>query len=531
MSLFRGAQEAAVSNDGASRPGLLRGTRTKAENRRWTGNVIHHQGFQLAAVPAGRVGVHLGRLGDTRIPCPYDPKHTVYKSKLEKHLSICNAKQTEFPPYIVQNINAPTEVETCLRRPLSEIPKDTLMRVIDKVNSLYEKHIEGKISEVPEQPIHAAILEEFCEGDRMETSRRHMRQASSILHLAEKSGLVNDRTCYVELGAGKGQLSYYMGTAWCDELTASSVVVIDRAALRHKRDNKLRTAVERIRADLAHLVLAKVERIAEATAVVGFAKHLCGVATDFALRCVTADSILPQTRGIVLATCCHHRCEHAQYIAHKHLQELGISGDDFNAMLGVVSWATCGDGRSRECRKQINQQNGINNEMNQEIIGENVDQNGDSESNINNKINQDVIRENVNRNGDSQRNINNEINQEIIGENVDRNGDSQNNINNQINQETIGENVDHNGDSTKEINANSKPDQENDNRNTNQGPEEPKRNIGDAKWREEIGRRAKAFLDWGRVLYLREKGFETNLCYYVPSSVSLENVCIVATKR
>ncbi|KAJ2941120.1 hypothetical protein O0L34_g10356 [Tuta absoluta] len=404
---------------------------------------------------------------DTRIPCPYDPKHTVYASKLEKHLSICNAKQTESPPYIIQNINAPTEIETCLRRPLSDIPKETLMRVIDKVNILYEKHIDGKITEVREHPIHAAVWEEFCEGDRTESSRRHMRQASSILHLAENAGLVRDRTCYVELGAGKGQLSYYMGTAWCDEVTASRVVVVDRAALRHKRDNKLRGAVERIRADLAHLELGRVDRIAAAEAVVGFAKHLCGVATDFALRCVTADSILPQSRGVVLATCCHHRCEHGQYIAHTHLQELGISGDDFNTMLGVVSWATCGDGRSRDRRKLLNQQHKtINNS--QDITSENLEESGSDDT---------LTTEEINANN--------------------------------IELETVKED-----------------------RKSNQNTDKSnQRNIGDAKWREEVGRRAKALLDWGRVLYLREKGFETHLCYYVPSAVSPENVCIVATKR
>lgn len=48
--------------------------------------------------------------------------------------------------------------------------------------------------------------------------------------------------------------------------------------------------------------------------------------------------------------------------------------------------------------------------------------------------------------------------------------------------------------------------------------------------REQVGRRAKALIDWGRVLYLRENGFQARLVHYVPTSVSLENVCIVAKK-
>lgn len=48
--------------------------------------------------------------------------------------------------------------------------------------------------------------------------------------------------------------------------------------------------------------------------------------------------------------------------------------------------------------------------------------------------------------------------------------------------------------------------------------------------REEIGKRAKILLDWGRASYLKECGFDARLVYYVPSTVSLENVCIVAKK-
>lgn len=58
---------------------------------------------------------------------------------------------------------------------------------------------------VTEHPIHSAILEDFNEPGREESSLRHLRQASSLLWLAEEKGLVSDKTCYVELGAGKGK--------------------------------------------------------------------------------------------------------------------------------------------------------------------------------------------------------------------------------------------------------------------------------------------------------------------------------------
>lgn len=134
-------------------------------------------------------------------------------------------------------------------------------------------------------------------------------------------------------------------------------------------------------------------------------------------------------------------------------QVLGISGEELNTMLGIVSWATCGDGRSRERRKQAQ---------------DNVD-------------------------GDSlQKDIASEVK-------TDRD-------------------ISIDGEETSDSKDHSK-DQES-------GPKQ----VLTQEFREQVGRKAKALLDWGRVLYLREKGFDARLCYYVPSSVSLENVCIVAKK-
>lgn len=256
---------------------------------------------------------------------------------------------------------------------------------------------------------------------RTESSLRHLRQASRLLHLVEEEQLVDPNTCYVELGAGKGHLSYYAWRAWCRGCP-SRVLLVDRASLRHKRDNKLRDsggaggAVQRIRADLAHLHLEGVPDVASAGCVVAYAKHLCGVATDYALRCVAAAR---SARGLVLATCCHHRCERTTAAA---LQDLGIDPEEFNVMLGIVSWATCGDGRSRDYRQSTPP-------ATPKLPG--------------------------------------------TGTNL---------LNLQQEQ------------------------------------------------RELVGRRAKALIDWGRVLYLRDNGFQARLVHYVPPGVSLENVCIVAKK-
>ncbi|KAG6448492.1 hypothetical protein O3G_MSEX005517 [Manduca sexta] len=413
---------------------------------------------------------------DKRIPCPNDPKHTCYISKLEKHLSICNARAVDLPPYIVQNINAPSDLDAYPRRLLSQIPVESLMQVIDKVNLLYDKCIKEHITWAPQHPIHTTVLEEFNEPNRTESSLRHLRQVSSLLWLIENEGLVSDNTCYVELGAGKGHLSYYACCAWCSPASKSGVLLVDRASLRHKRDNKLTDkSTQRIRADLAHLALHLVPAVADCVTVLGFAKHLCGIATDYALRCITAEGVLEKAKGIVLATCCHHRCEHAGYIANKQLQDLGINSEDLNAMLGMVSWATCGYGRSREVRKRLEAQKNSEQATEYQTDLDHSEDQADSE---------------LNDLSDSK-------------DQSDSLSSKDQNCNLSIEEESTP--TDHNDVSNFKAQLTK-------------------------EYKEQVGRKAKALLDWGRVLYLREKGFEAKLLYYVPTSVSLENVCIVAKK-
>ncbi|KAK3727987.1 hypothetical protein QZH41_015929 [Actinostola sp. cb2023] len=44
--------------------------------------------------------------GRTRIPCPFDPKHTVFEDLLQKHLRCCNVKKKTDVIYYEKNINS-----------------------------------------------------------------------------------------------------------------------------------------------------------------------------------------------------------------------------------------------------------------------------------------------------------------------------------------------------------------------------------------------------------------------------------------
>ncbi|CAG8842377.1 21023_t:CDS:2, partial [Racocetra persica] len=49
--------------------------------------------------------------------------------------------------------------------------------------------------------------------------------------------------------------------------------------------------------------------------------------------------------------------------------------------------------------------------------------------------------------------------------------------------------------------------------------------------RETLGYKCKRILDYGRLKYLQENGFDVELIYYVESSTSLENLALMAIPK
>jgi tRNA:m4X modification enzyme len=46
-------------------------------------------------------------ISELRVPCPYDPKHTCFATRMERHLKICNSKPPLIvPEYVVPGINS-----------------------------------------------------------------------------------------------------------------------------------------------------------------------------------------------------------------------------------------------------------------------------------------------------------------------------------------------------------------------------------------------------------------------------------------
>ncbi|XP_012285163.1 tRNA:m(4)X modification enzyme TRM13 homolog [Orussus abietinus] len=344
-----------------------------------------------------------------RIKCPLDPTHTCYASKLVKHLTVCNKKKFNdaLPAYIVEGVNTESkEQRISTRIPLSQVDRTILEETLKKLNEAYENL--PVFSEV--ELSHEILKKELQKSTYGRETKKHLRQNASLLAHLANAGLVRDNTCFIEFGAGKGKLTYWLAQIIRDQRN-SAVLLVDRSSHRNKSDNKLRNEVSsldtlRIRADIADLKLGAVPEIQRFHNKVAIAKHLCGAATDLTLRCL-AKAIQQESEmninGIVIAFCCHHRCDYNTYVGTEYLSNCRFTPKEFQMLCSIASWATCGSRRD------------------------------DIDSSLPND-------------------------------------------------------------------------------------------------REDIGRRVKILLNWGRLEYLKTLGFHCQLLYYVPTDVSLENMCIIATK-
>ncbi|XP_031633360.1 tRNA:m(4)X modification enzyme TRM13 homolog [Contarinia nasturtii] len=330
---------------------------------------------------------------NARVPCPLDPKHTVCAWKLHKHLKICNAVVKDRPCYIVPGMNAgnvdvvnndayKSGAQTEFK--LTDIDYETIDKVVARVNQLYDLHkIDEKIDDL--MASHPLLAAELNNKEYGHETRRHLIQTSTILGYLNHYKLYDDKTSYIEYGAGKGQVSYWLAQA-ITNYPNSNVLLIDRASVRHKKDNKLdethAVAVQRIRADIADFDISAHNLIQKSNKIVGLGKHLCGAATDFAIRCTIHGNNAacengngPKTIAMLIALCCHHRCEWKYFVGRDFFMQNKVSEREFAIMTKMVGWAICGTGLSREKRKEIEERKESNEHTDEAIQEENVDAN------------------------------------------------------------------------------------------------------------------------------------------------------------
>jgi hypothetical protein len=262
-----------------------------------------------------------------RVPCPIDPSHTVRASKLSVHLHVCASKQHE-QPWLVKNANvpspAPSQVEQPSAESLDKPPTASLLTALESACAALN------VGEIPMEVIVPEELVEYVETAPLsrhnkECVKHRLQYASIIGHLlrlmawhAGAAPTDDTWTTFFELGAGSGFLSVCLRQVVRSE--RATFVLVDRSAPPHRRaDRKLRkealgslpTNFIRVRCDLADFrpdgLVGHIEQPPCARARAVTAKHLCGSATDLALRCFCAAAA-DQPVSLAIALCCYHKC-------------------------------------------------------------------------------------------------------------------------------------------------------------------------------------------------------------------------------
>ncbi|NWI31800.1 TRM13 enzyme, partial [Sula dactylatra] len=319
--------------------------------------------------------------GRKRIPCPLDPKHTVYEDQLQKHLKKCNSREKPKPVYFVQDINAGLKDVAEIpekRVPISSLSKEELENLIIKL----KKASNGLELRLEEQILsHPALQEALNDPKNGESAFKHLKQQASILGSMEKLHLLGPGRCFVEFGAGRGKLSHWVDIA-LQNVENVQFLLVERATTRFKVDGKHKrrdSIFERLQVDIQHLCLNKVPILEKKKLpVVGIGKHLCGAATDLALRCLVesyttchdgenGEPAPKRSRndktevaskssannesnkedckpvaGIVIALCCHHKCDWTHYVGREFFKSVGLGPVEFHYFQRMSSWATCG---------------------------------------------------------------------------------------------------------------------------------------------------------------------------------------------
>ena len=366
--------------------------------------------------------VTTGKDGEAeRMPCPLDPSHSIFTRDLKRHLKICpKAKQAAVEAQLpcfrrncnvdetcaqVENPSYALEKGSTLRTSRGALPSvERILSLINVIRKAYAMHAQPAI--IPDPPA-------TCDGEVQHTQEQSpSRGKKAEKHAMQHRGMLrelrtlckgDESTVFVELGAGNGGLT----SAVCEWATTSSFILVDWAKPQKAFDAALRgrgLSLARYKLDLRHFWMRGVPELGwdsraacasdtdvekasstdagaplmQCTACdddgkqtasptrVAIAKHLCGCATDFALRSIVAAGTdgVPGAAGeggksiagasvathrtsgvdaVMIATCCHQKCTWATYVNRPFLEGLGIDEEAFALITLMSSWATANE--------------------------------------------------------------------------------------------------------------------------------------------------------------------------------------------
>lgn len=234
------------------------------------------------------------------------------------------------------DVPAPPVVTRRAANPTSQLPDEQTR------SALLERVRAALGTQWPE----IAINEASPEG-HSPSGERQAVQLAALVQLITSFAPDTQRSVFCELGCGKASLSaalrVYLGPS-------SAHILLDRSRFRHTCDRAVRQSGEgewvRVCCDVRHVRLSALPLVSNSSLVV-ITKHLCGNATDLALR---ACRPVPRPSALVLALCCHHRCDWASYPNKPFLRGIGVDESDFTYLSRMSSWAVCAHGDTERVR-------------------------------------------------------------------------------------------------------------------------------------------------------------------------------------
>ncbi len=248
-----------------------------------------------------------------------------------------------------------------------ELGEVQLKHIINLVTSFDNKF---KLFDLQFNKLQDKFISNVC-IEKNDKNNKHLEQISSIVSHVEVLLDAQDKsqsTCLVELGAGRGKLSYWYEQSRTEKSSKNSectkkklnILLIERGSQRFKFDFALKkdsSDFERIRIDLKDFYINEVDLIKKSDKYLLYGKHLCGVATDYALRSLkislekyAESGVDLKFSGLVLAVCCHNQCVWESFCGRRFFeQELLIDSKMFYILRSMTSWyVTCGEANKQQ---------------------------------------------------------------------------------------------------------------------------------------------------------------------------------------
>ena len=185
---------------------------------------------------------------------------------------------------------------------------------------------------------------------------------------------------------------------------------------------------------------------------------------------------------MVLALCCHHRCDWQTYTGKEFFTDLGLSAHDFHLICSMTSWATCATRVFLD--KLVERATYITN------------QNKAMDSKV-----KDVSQA-----------------QEKEGTEPERKRPK---VDDKDSSETA----------IQESESSSHPQHEHESPSDENHYYHPRYGSLTPEQREEVGYQCKKLIDMGRLRYIKGHGFDARLVKYTTSELSLENIALLATRK